>query len=299
MLALHEPQAVSFFGNGRQKRVMSKLLQHCQQEPTIILEYGPTKSGKTISSRYWHKLCQQPASLIFVPCNQHINQGDFADVCYTVHGFVEQHSFNPLRKLLLVLDEADIVGIRRGKTTLTSVSSVVQVMALLDTVMDRRNVSVILCTNVPNILDDALLGRCPWVIYIPPPGADVIKDALVHRNYTLNQAVSVSQELVSRMQLKGWCLGDHLLQSIVKHAGRLKNESPARIADEIYNLTHGPRIDRLHYERENQRWQEAWQRTAEQWDPSEDVPQSLAGGKEEVQEIRDSYQTSKSLSYAP
>ncbi|MDO8339616.1 MAG: AAA family ATPase [Candidatus Burarchaeum sp.] len=138
--------------------------------PKGILLFGPPGTGKTLIMRALAK--ELDVGFYYIKCSELLSQW---------YGESEKNIselFTIARKnapCILFFDEIDAIGKRRDKYSADDVAPRIMSLFLqeLDGFASKANVIVIGATNVPNMLDPALLrpGRVDKIIYMPLPDA--------------------------------------------------------------------------------------------------------------------------------
>jgi len=217
-----------------------------------VLLFGESGVGKTNLVRAWEKIAPGGSEVILVNCAEEKLNGDMDPL------------FNKLARIItdgknkgiwiIALDEVDAVAQSRGEPAYTRCYTQ-QVMGLLDLAHRRGEALVVLCTNVPNRIDSAVIGRCKDAIFVDLPGKTFIEDALVREGYDRSKAIEASLVWEDRMATRGYPKPQEILEVTQRETKQVMHLAPAELVDYIEPLVREPRVrNRRQYENDHTEW---------------------------------------------
>lgn len=264
-----KPQNELLFGYKRQKTAIQRIAEYSKKAVEIVMEIGPPGTGKSRAAQTW-KRCSPSGKFLQISCNQEANEGTFRPTISNLQHMIENLCFGSLIHLTIFLDEADMVCVHRKWETLEALQDVQRTMGLITTLKQMNAAILVLCTNCPTLIDQAISTQCDDVIYFPLPAADEIQDAFSYLNYPQEQANAIAKEWVADMQLHGWWSGRQIMPVILLHGGEVRNLNSVNAVSYLDKFVLGPRInDPRRYEFENSVWVDAGNRSLDRWAPDE------------------------------
>jgi len=200
-----------------------------------ILLFGPPGCGKTLLLRAIAS--ELNVDMISVKCSDVMSKWYGESEAAITRLFEEARKRKPA---ILLLDEIDAIAKRRDFYTTDDVTPRILSLILseLDGLEDTSGIIVVGTTNMPDLVDPALLrpGRFDKVIYVPPPSRRAREEILrIHmRGRFIGKDVDVKKLAA---MTRGFSGAD--LENLVREAAsialaralRLKREVPIRMAD--------------------------------------------------------------------
>jgi AAA+ superfamily predicted ATPase len=188
------------YGYHQQLSVLKKILVNSLHHAYIVMVIGPSGTGKSTLLAYLKTIA--PGDFEYISCNQLATQGLFQAKLAEIRTTLENQQGNK-RPRFWVLDEVDVVAVRREQATIGTVTDVQRVMALADSFKQSSTGVLFLCTNCPGLIDQAVASRVDEFIYVPYPGETELHDALVDGGIPPRKAGQIVKIWLSNMAANG------------------------------------------------------------------------------------------------
>lgn len=134
-----------------------------------ILMFGPSGTGKTLIAKNIGKMI--PNSVISHVNGPELSSKFVGESEANVRKLFDDAKSNPSQTHIIIFDEIDAIGKRRGEGTVHDDKTLNQLLTMIDGLDSGNNVLIIGITNRPDVLDPALTraGRLECHIEIPLP----------------------------------------------------------------------------------------------------------------------------------
>jgi len=254
-----------WFGYNREKQVLVKILRNVVDQSQAMLLFGPPKNGKSALALYCQKMAPG-AILSFISCNVEANAKTLSLSCSRIQNLMHQVPIRSGVRLIVFLDEVDTVAVRRDASTRHLTFHCQSLMGLIDVAKEDPGIFLILCTNCPDILDNAITSRCLEALYLSYPTEEVLQEALIYCGYTPQKGSAVAKRWICLMSERGWWTGSQIVPVILSNARSIQRFTVTKIAEQLDRLVPGLRVnDFIQYELDNWPAIEASRRTLERF----------------------------------